>query len=157
MRIRTANSTDLDLVTDLRLAFLCEVRELNPSEIADRFRAATRTFFDETRRSGRLWTWIAEEQGQVLGLVSLVVGDVPPLLEDAKCKEGFIINEYVIPSARSSGVGRLLLRSALDGGSEMGIRQFTLYSTDAGSPMYLSEGFAVHDRFMVRTVPADAP
>ena len=153
MKIRTADSADLDLVLDLRLAFLCEVQALDPSEITDQFRAATRAFFDETHRAGRLRTWMAEGHGSVLGLVSTIVDDVPPLLEDDRCKEGYIINEYVIPSARGRGVGRLLLRSALDGASELGIRRFTLYATDAGSPMYRSEGFSPQDRFMVRTVP----
>ena len=157
MKIRTADSGDLDVVLDLRLAFLCEVRALDPSEITVQFRSATWTFFDETQRAGRLRTWIAEEDGQVLGLVSAVVNDVPPLLEDGRSKAGYIINEYVIPSARGRGIGRLLLRSALECAAALGIRQFNLYATDAGYPMYRSEGFAAHDSFMVRTVSIDAP
>ena len=126
MKIRTADSGDLDVVLDLRLAFLCEVRGLDPSEIT-------------------------------VQLVSAVVNDVPPLLEDGRSKAGYIINEYVIPSARGRGIGRLLLRSALECAAALGIRQFNLYATDAGYPMYRSEGFAAHDRFMVRTVSIDAP
>ena len=44
--------------------------------------------------------------GDVLGIVSVLVNDVPPLPEDPRSREGYIINEYVKPAARSRGVGR---------------------------------------------------
>jgi len=156
MEIRSAESRDLELVLQLRLAFLCEVRGLDTSQITEQFRAGTRAFIDRTHREGRLWTWIAEERGDVLGIVSSVVHDVPPLPEDDRCREGYIINEYVKPSARGRGVGRTLLQSALDSSHDLGIRQFHLYATDAGAPIYVSEGFTLHDRFMVLPVPVGA-
>ena len=42
MNIRVADSADLDLIVELRIAFLCEVREVDPADIPDHFRAATR-------------------------------------------------------------------------------------------------------------------
>jgi hypothetical protein len=45
---------------------------------------------------------------------------------------------------------------ALGSSHDLGIRQFHLYATDAGAPMYVSEGFTLHDRFMVLPVSVGA-
>jgi GNAT superfamily N-acetyltransferase len=155
MEIRRAQETDLDLLVRLRLTFLSEIRDVEPAEIRVQIQEGTRAFIDEHHRSGQLLTWIAEDEGQTLGIVSVVLHDVPPLLEDGRTKEDYVINEYVIPSARGRGVGRQLLQAALESAQVLGVRQFRLVATPDGASMYRSEGFAPHDRFMARSVPID--
>jgi GNAT superfamily N-acetyltransferase len=153
MQIRPAEANDLDLVLRLRLEFLREVRGLAPVEVTNEFRDETRAFMHRTQREGRMRTWIAEEHGDVLGIVSVVVNDVPPLPGDARSREGYIINEYVKPAARGRGVGRHLLEAALGSADELGIRRFSLFATDAGKPLYVKEGFASTERYMALPVP----
>jgi hypothetical protein len=88
MEIRPAEATDLDLILQMRLDFLGEARGPAPVETTDELRAETRAFIHGIQREGRLRTWIAEEHGDVLGIVSVVVHDVPPLPEDARSREG---------------------------------------------------------------------
>jgi GNAT superfamily N-acetyltransferase len=153
MQIRPAAVTDLDLVLEMRLDFLGEVRGLSAREITDEFRAETKAFIDRAQQEDRLHTWIAEEPGELLGIVSVVVNDVPPVPGDSRSKEGYIINEYVKPHARGRGVGRLLLRTALRSAGTLGIRRFSLFATDAGTRMYDAEGFSSNDRYMALSVP----
>jgi GNAT superfamily N-acetyltransferase len=153
MEIRSADTTDLDLVLQMRLAFLGEVRGLPPTEITDDFRARTRAFLDTTQREGRLRTWIATDNGHALGIVSVIVNDTPPLPGETRCREGYVINEYVKPVARGRGVGRLLLQAALGSAETLGIRRYYLFATDAGRPLYATEGFASTDRYMTLPVP----
>jgi GNAT superfamily N-acetyltransferase len=157
MQIRPAEANDLDLILQMRLDFLSEVRGLAPVEATDEFRAETRAFIHRTQREDRLRTWIAEEHGKVLGIVWVVVNDVPPLPEDARSREGYIINEYVKPAARGRGVGRLLLGAALGSADKLGIRRFFLFATDAGKPLYVNEGFTSTERYMVLPVPVGGP
>jgi GNAT superfamily N-acetyltransferase len=153
MQIRPAEANDLDLILQMRLDFLGEVRGLVPVEATDEFRAETRAFIHRTQREDRLRTWIAEEHGDVLWIVSVVVNDVPPLHDDARSREGYIINEYVKPAARGRGVGRLLLGAAVGSADKLGIRRFSLVATDAGKPLYVKEGFTSTERHMVLPVP----
>jgi GNAT superfamily N-acetyltransferase len=157
MQIRPAEANDLDLILEMRLDFLGEVRERAPVGTGNEFRAETRAFIDRTQQEDRLRTWVAEEQGDVLGMVSVLVNDVPPLPEDARSREGYIINEYVKPAARGRGVGRLLLRAALGSAGRLGIRRFVLLATDAGKPLYVQEGFTSAERYMVLPVPPARP
>jgi len=157
MQIRPAEANDLDLILQMRLDFLDEVRGLAPVETTSEFRAETRAFIHRTQQEDHLRTWIAEQHGDVLGIVSVVVHDVPPLPEDARSREGSIINEYVKPAARGRGVGRLLLGAALGSAESLGIRRFFLFATDAGKPLYIKEGFTPTDRYMVLPIPLGGP
>jgi ribosomal protein S18 acetylase RimI-like enzyme len=157
MQIRPAEANDLDLILQMRLDFLGEVGGLVPVEATNEFRAETRAFIQRTQREDRLRTWIAEEHGDVLGIVSVVVNDVPPLADDPPSREGYITNEYVKPAARGRGVGRLLLRAAVGSADKFGIRRFSLVATDAGKPLYVKEGFASTERHMVLPVPLGGP
>jgi GNAT superfamily N-acetyltransferase len=157
MKIRPAEVNDLDLILQMRLDFLSEVRGLAPVETTDEFRAETRAFIHRTQQEDRLRTWIAEEYGDALGIVSVIVNDVPPLPQDARSREGYIINEYVKPAARGLGVGRLLLGAALGSADELGIRRFFLFATDAGKPLYVENGFTSTERYMVLPIPFGGP
>ena len=66
---------------------------------------------------------------------------------------GFIINMYVRPAFRGTGVGHRLLEACLGAADGHGIRRFNLYATAAGRPLYEQAGFAVHPDWMVVQVP----
>ena len=103
--------------------------------------------------SGHLLTWLVEVDGDPAGLASLVLHDVPPVPEDPRSQEGFIINLYVRPAFRGKGVGRRLLDASLGAADGHDIRRFNLYATSAGRPLYEQAGFASHPDWMVRQVP----
>ena len=153
MPIRPATPDDLDTLTRLRTEFLAEVRG-RPADGPDtRVAADNRAFFARTMVDGSVGSWVAEEDGAVVGIASGVVHDAPPLPEDPRTREGTVINLYVRPPARGRGIGRALLEACLASAPDHGIRRFSLYATDAGRPVYERSGFTTDPRWMTLRVP----
>ncbi|MGA2837752.1 MAG: GNAT family N-acetyltransferase [Acidimicrobiales bacterium] len=155
MRIRVAEAGDIDVLCQLRIEFLTEHRGLDPSALSRRFVDETRRFFRRSIDAGTLLSWLAEEGGTAVGLVSVLLQSAPPRPEDVRSVEGLIINMFVRRDERGRGVGRTLLRSCLAAGPSRGIRAFTLYATDSGRPLYLKEGFSTAGNWMVLRLPPE--
>lgn len=153
MPIRSAESRDVDVLCQLRTEFLTEYRGLTLDALSDHFVDETRRFFQRTLDEGTVLSWIAEDEGRTVGIVSVVLQDVPPHPEDPRSVEGLLINMFVRQPERGRGIGRLLLRACLASGPDYGIRRFNLYATNAGMPLYVNEGFSNRDNWMVLPLP----
>jgi GNAT superfamily N-acetyltransferase len=153
VNLRPATLVDLPALCALRIEFLAEGRDVRPEALSDRMADTTRQFFERTMSSGVIESWLIEHEGSAIGLASVVMHDVPPLPEDPRSHEGYVINMYVCPDFRGQGLGRRLLDACLGVAGERGIRRFYLYATESGRPMYESAGFANHKNWMVVQVP----
>ncbi len=165
MRIRRAGDDDLELVTELRLAFLADEREEARAALHPSLAGETRTWQDRLHRAGRIHTWLAEvaggdrgaggaaigpDTGTAVGLASLVLHDLPPRPEDHRCLDGRLLNVWVAPAHRRAGIGAALVTACLDAADELGIRTFSLHATDDGRPLYESSGFVANGAWMER-------
>jgi len=155
VNLRLATSADLLALCELRFEFLAEIRGIRPDDLPGRLSDDTRQFFERTLPSGRTFSWLVEDAGRPVGLASVVVHDVPPLPQDPRSREGYIINMYVRPGFRGRGIGRRLLDACLGIAVDQGICRFNLYATTSGRPMYERAGFANHKDWMVVQVPRD--
>jgi len=155
VNLRLATSADLQALCELRIEFLAESRGIRPDDFPGRLSDDTRQFFERTLSSGRTLSWLVEDAGRQIGLASVVVHDVPPLPEDRRSREGYIINMYVRPGFRGRGIGRRLLDACLGMAVDQGICRFYLYATPSGRPMYEQAGFTNHKDWMVVQVPRD--
>jgi GNAT superfamily N-acetyltransferase len=153
MQIRVADLRDVDVLSALRIEFVVEYRDLDPAELPPQFAGETRRFFRQAINDGTVVSWLAEEAGTAVGLVSVMLQNAPPRPEDVRSVEGLIINMFVRPTERGRGIGGSLLRSCLVAGPDHGIRKFNLYATRAGRPLYLMEGFSSPDNWMVLSLP----
>jgi GNAT superfamily N-acetyltransferase len=153
MQIRSAEPQDLDVLCRLRIEFLTEYRGLTPDAVSDHFVDQTRRFFQRKQADGTVLSWIAEDGGRTVGIVSVVLQDAPPHPEDPRSVEGLLINMFVRQPERGRGIGRLLLRACLASGPDYGIRRFNLYATEAGRSLYVNEGFSNRDDWMVLQLP----
>jgi hypothetical protein len=99
--IRKATNADITLIVAGRLWFLVDTR--GPGfEPPPGFEDQTRSFVTTEANEGRLHTWIAEDGDEFAGLVSLLLWTRPPLPEDDRTREGYIVNMFV--SNSRSGV-----------------------------------------------------
>ncbi len=153
VNLRLATSADLQALRGLRIEFLAESRGIRPDDFSDRLSDDIRQSFERTLASGRTFSWLVEDAGRRVGLASVVVHDVPPLPEDPRSREGYIINMYVRPGFRGRGIGRRLLDACLGTAVNQGFRRFYLYATPSGRPMYEQAGFTNHRDWMVVQVP----
>jgi len=148
MHIREAAEADLDLICRLRLAFLADHRGVPPEALPPELTTATRAFIAARHRAAGLWSWLAEDDGRCVGLVSMLLLDMPPRPDDLRTQEGYVINMYVEPAVRHRGIGGSLFRACLAGASTLGVRRLLLHATDDGRPLYERAGFAPNDRWM---------
>ena len=145
MDIRTTGPDDLDTLTDLRVAFIAEVRSLAVEALRDELRAPTRAFVGRHSGDGSLHSWLAEHAGEPVGAVSLLLYPVPPLPGESRTHAGYVLNMYVDPAHRRGGAGRALFDACIGGGEALGVRRMFLIATEAGRPLYERSGFAPND------------
>lgn len=149
MPIRRASIEDLDQITELRLRFLAENRDMAPTDLSDEFRNHTRQFLQRQTGAGTGLSWLAgDEAGSIVGVVTMLLLDLAPRPEDITGTEGYIINMYVEPAERRHGVGRELLTVCLAGARDMGLRRVLLYATEDGRRLYASAGFTANPSWL---------
>ena len=132
----------------MRLAFLADHRGVAPESFAEDFITRTRVFLERRMRIGDMRSWLAEDRGSCIGIVSMLLLEMAPKPDDRRNLEGYIINLYVRPNHRGEGVGSALFDACLADAAASGVRRLLLHSTDAGRAMYDRFGFGSNDRWM---------
>ncbi|MCU1371052.1 MAG: acetyltransferase [Ilumatobacteraceae bacterium] len=147
--IRSATADDLEDVLGLRLAFIADLRGVDPSTFEPAFVDATRAYLDDVAALGRIRSWLAEDtDGSAVAVLSVLRNDAPPLPEQLLAHEGYIVNLWVAPAARRQGLARALLQAAIDAAPGWGLRRLYLHATDDGRPLYEETGFVPDARWM---------
>jgi ribosomal protein S18 acetylase RimI-like enzyme len=152
LRVRAATPRDLDAVVALRLALL---REHPDHPIYGRLRGdvgpRARELFGAQLRSPLEVILLAEQSGDVVGVIRCVESVGSPLLEPARY--AYVSSAYVRPDARRRGVLRALLADAERWATARGLRQMRLHNV-AGSVeaegAWSALGFAVVEQVRVR-------
>ena len=152
MRIRETTADDLDLVTRMRIEFLVERTDAAGDLVAE-LTEPIRAFF----AANETWTWVAEDDdGSCAGLVTAVLNAVPPRPGELRTREAYLINVFVVPEHRRTGVARRVMDVAIAACEERGIRQLVLHATEDGRPLYEGLGFADPGTWMERKLPSSA-
>jgi ribosomal protein S18 acetylase RimI-like enzyme len=153
MEIRPTTLEDTTTVTRMRLAFLADVHELAivdlPSELVD----ATRAFVESAIARDALRSWVAEDDEEAVGIVSMLLLSMPPRPADLRTDEGYILNLHVVPVARRRGIGDALLQACMAHAAQHDVRRLFLRATDDGRPLYERAGFAPDDSWLELRLP----
>lgn len=156
VRVRQATVGDLTAVLDLRLALL---REHPDHPIYGRLRAdvsaKARELFTTQLRAEHERIFLAERQGDVVGILRCVESVGSPLLDPSRY--AYVSSVYVKPEARRTGVLRALLAGAERWARARGLDQMRLHNV-AGSASaeaaWSALGFDVVEQVRVRNMPA---
>ncbi|MDQ6888101.1 MAG: GNAT family N-acetyltransferase [Gemmatimonadota bacterium] len=128
LRVRPATADDLAVVVELRLALVAEHRS---SRIYGRVRAdapaRARALFQSQLRSSSEVTLLAEQHGQVVGVLRCIDTPGLPLLDPLRY--GYISSVYVRPSARRQGALRTLLAEAERWCQARGLNELRLHNS----------------------------
>lgn len=151
MPIREAFAEDLPAVAHLRLRFLADHRGVDVASFDPSFRTGTEDFLRRRHDAGTARSWLADDEGRAVGVVTLLVLDLAPRPGDVNGLDGYVVNLWVDPAERRRGTGRALLDRCLAAGEEMALRRLFLNATEDGRPLYERAGFAPNPNWMERS------
>jgi GNAT superfamily N-acetyltransferase len=100
-------------------------------------------------------TWLAEDEGRVVGMLNLLVFTRMPRPRPADAAPhagqwGYVANVYVAPAARDRGTGRALLAAATAHADAHGFARLVLSPTERAVGLYERAGFAPATSLMLR-------
>jgi GNAT superfamily N-acetyltransferase len=90
---------------------------------------------------GRLRAWIAEDAGQPIAAVSLIVWIVPPSLDRPHRPRAQVSNVFTQPEYRRQGISRELMLRLIADARALGIQRLILWASEMGEPLYVGLGF----------------
>lgn len=120
---------------------MAEHRGVLPRDFPEGFETLTREFLERHDRAGTIRTWLAADDDEPVGVVSMLLLDMAPMPDDPRSTDGYLINMYVDPAHRGAGVGRQLLDACVAGAVDVGVHRLLLFTTPDGRPLYESAGF----------------
>jgi ribosomal protein S18 acetylase RimI-like enzyme len=152
--VREATVADLDTVVALRLALL---REHGTNYIYKRLRAdapqRARRLFGSQLASAHEVTYLAEQDGEVVGILRCVESVGSPLLYPDRY--GYVSSVYVAPVARRRGVLKALLARAVRWCEERDLSEIRLHSTsdgDSANAAWSALGFEIVEHLRVKSI-----
>lgn len=96
-------------------------------------------------------TWLAEVDGEPVGMVNMLVFTRMPRPGEARSSQwGYLANCYVLPGRRSTGLGSRLLDACTAYADEHGFVRIVLSPTERSVPFYGRGGFEPATSLMVR-------
>ncbi|WP_134727664.1 GNAT family N-acetyltransferase [Amycolatopsis nivea] len=138
--IRPARDDELAAVAALRWRWVADQSGPLPRDQDDFVRefAAWARAHAETHRC-----LVAVRDEHVLGMAFLALTPRVPTPQDFSRICGDVQCVYVVPEARDSGVGGLLIEATLRLAAEFGLERVTVHSSDRAIAAYLRHGFSV--------------
>lgn len=96
--------------------------------------------------------WLAEDGGEVVGLVTVVVVDRMPEPGRPDSGWGYVHHFFVVPGRRSEGTGRRLIDAAIADADARGWEQLLLNPRPRSRPFYERAGFEPAAHLLIRRV-----
>lgn len=146
MDIRRAKLSDIDMLTDNRLEFVCSIRNI---ENIEKFRTKTREYLQKHIEDDSLISYIAVDEGKIVSTCILCVYETLPTPSCLSGRTGLLLNVYTLDAYRRQGLAYNLISMIIEEAKKLGVGKINLDYTDAGYPLYKKLGFKELDREMV--------
>jgi GNAT superfamily N-acetyltransferase len=137
---RPVTSADLELVCRHRHEmFMASGRS---EAVVAPMTAAFRPWLEPRLAAGDYFGWIAEQDGQAVGGLGMMVIDWPPHPSHPdQGARGYVLNVYVEPPQRGQGIARTLMEMAQAEGRQRRLAYMVLHATAMGRPLYEMMGW----------------
>jgi GNAT superfamily N-acetyltransferase len=137
VRCRPATDADASAIRDLRHAWTEE--DAGAPIVDDGFAAAFDAWWQDERARRRYW--VAEVDGAVVGMVSVVTMTRMPRPNAHTPPWGYVHNLVVLPSHRGAGIGAELMAAAADACRADGYEHLLLHPRPRAVPFYERLGY----------------
>ncbi len=138
--IRPITLADAARVTDHRHRMFVEAGKPDDAKL----RAMSEAFLpwvEAKLKSGEYFGWFAEDGGQVVAGIGMMVLDWPPHPLHLEPARGYILNVYTETSHRGRGLAKELTALAMQEARKRGLNLTILHATEMGKPLYAKLGF----------------
>lgn len=146
MDIRKAGFSDIDMLTDNRLEFVCSISNVENKE---EFRCQTREYLQKHIEDGSLISYIALDGSKIVSSCILCIYHTLPIPSCINGKSGLLLNVYTNKNYRRQGLAFKLITRLIEEARSMNVGKIQLDYTDEGYPLYKKLGFSELDREMV--------
>jgi predicted acetyltransferase len=139
-----ADPADAQILTENRIRFALELSGPQPEETVDILRKQMLDFFSKATSENNCFSFIARANGEVAGIGSLHIRQVPGNFKNLSGKWGYIMNMYTVPEFRRMGICKGILNALVEEGTRHGITAFELHATPEGELVYKNNGFEIY-------------
>ncbi|MES2691456.1 MAG: GNAT family N-acetyltransferase [Bacteroidota bacterium] len=139
-----ATEADIQTLVDQRVIFSDELVGKQDALKELEFRKLSHDYFKEELNKNYL-CWYAEIDGKVAAIAGLVIRRNPGNMKNPSGYWGYLMNVYTAPEHRKKGLSLAILDKLIASGRERGITAFELHATKDGEPVYIKNGFQLHN------------
>jgi len=88
--------------------------------------------------------WVAEQEGELIGVISVRIIHKLPSPEDMDGRFGYLTSSYVPPGHRNKGVGTALLAAVKNWAADAGLELLVVWPSARAYPFYARGGYRRH-------------
>lgn len=145
-----ATLNDVDILVEYRIQFAIELAGVQPKKKIEELKYQMKNYFSKSIEKNECISIIAKCANTVAGIGSVHFRDMPGNLKNPSGKWGYIMNMYTVPEYRGQGVCSEILNRLIEESKKYGITAFELHATNEGKPVYLRNGFTLHEEPTLR-------
>ena len=144
IKYRKLKEKDLDIFIEMRIK---QLREEGAKEDAD-LRPALRDYYMRHMKDGTFVSWIAEDEGKIIGTSGMSFVEKPPYFGCPSGKMGLLSSMFTNPAYRRKGIAKELLHRVVEEARNYGCGTVQITASDMGVKLYTAYGFVHNGNFM---------
>lgn len=144
IKYRKLKEKDLDIFIEMRIN---QLREEGAKEDID-LRPALRDYYMRHMKDGSFVSWIAENEGKIIGTSGMSFVEKPPYFGCPSGKMGLLSSMFTNPAYRRKGIAKELLHRVVEEAKNYGCGTVQITASDMGVKLYTAYGFTHNGNFM---------
>lgn len=144
IQYRKLTEKDLDIFIEMRIN---QLREEGAKEDID-LRPALRDYCMRHMKDGTFVSWIAEDEGKIIGTSGMSFVEKPPYFGCPSGKMGLLSSMFTNPAYRRKGIAKELLHRVVEEAKNYGCGTVQITASDMGVKLYTAYGFTHNGNFM---------
>lgn len=144
IKYRKLKEKDLDIFIEMRIN---QLREEGAKEDID-LRPALRDYYMRHMKDGTFVSWIAEDEGKIIGTSGMSFVEKPPYFGCPSGKMGLLSSMFTNPAYRRKGIAKELLHRVVEETKNYGCGTVQITASDMGVKLYTAYGFVHNGNFM---------
>lgn len=140
-----ANESHASILADFRIKFLIDFGGPQPEEAQRTLAEALQNYFKLHLSTGSYICWFAAAGDEIAGIGGMKILDYPGNFKNTGGRKGYVMNMYTRPEFRKKGICSTILNKLIQTANGMDIHSFELHATKEGEPVYIKNGFELHN------------